>query len=286
MKDYVLVAESGADIPQMYVEKYNIGVVPMHVGMGDEFFDDGSIPVSEVFAYYDKTGKLPTTVGSNSHDFETVFDRIHQKFPNKHILYLAYSSITTVSFQSAKIAAENRPYVTSIDTKMVSAGQAMIVIKTAEFIETHPEAEYDEVINKINELIDTCQMCFMPETLMYLKAGGRVSNPAYLGAKLLNLKPLIEMKEGKLTSTKKYRGSMMLAMKKLFAYYIEMYNLDREELTFVYSEGLSEEIRKTAERLAAEAGFKKVHWIPTGCVVSSHGGPGAFGIVGFSGNHL
>ena len=117
---------------------------------------------------------------------------------------------------------------------------------------------------------------------MYLNAGGRVSNPAYLGAKLLNLKPLIEMKEGRLTSTKKYRGSMMLAMKKLFAYYVEHYQLDRQRLTFVYGAGLSLEIRESAESLARAAGFQEILWIETGCVVSIHGGPGAFGIVGFS----
>lgn len=282
MKNYVLMAESGADIPQNFVEKYGIEVVPMHLGLGDVFYDDGQLPVKEVFAYYDKNGTLPTTSGSNPQDFEEAFDRIHQQFPDKHILHLAYSAVTTVSFQSAKIASAGRDYVTSIDTKMVSAGQAIIVIQAAEFLEQHPDASLEEVKAKVHELIQTARMCFMPETLLYLKAGGRVSNSAYLGAKLLNIKPLIELKNGELISTKKYRGSMMIAMRKLMDQYIDEQQLMKDELTLVYSEGLADKVRQKAEEIAKEKGFQRVSWIPTGCVVSIHGGPEAFGIVGFS----
>lgn len=282
MSNYVLVAESGADIPQELADKYSIEVVPMHLGLGDQHYDDGQLTVKEIFAYYNKTGKLPTTSGSNPADFEKAFDRIHQQYPEKHIIHLAYSAVTTVSYQSAQIAAEGRDYVTSIDTKMVSAGQAVIVIRVAQFIEQHPDAPLAEVMSAVEDFIQRARMCFMPETLLYLKAGGRVSNPAYLGARLMNIKPLIELKGGELISTKKYRGSMMMAMKKLMNQYIEEQHLEKEELTFVFSEGLADKVRKAAEEIAAAKGFRKVAWIPTGCVVSIHGGPEAFGIVGFS----
>lgn len=282
MSNYVLVAESGADIPQELADKYSIEVVPMHLGLGDQHYDDGQLTVKEIFAYYNKTGKLPTTSGSNPADFEKAFDRIHQQYPEKHIIHLAYSAVTTVSYQSAQIAAEGRDYVTSIDTKMVSAGQAVIVIRVAQFLEQHPDAPLAEVMSVVEDFIQRARMCFMPETLLYLKAGGRVSNSAYLGARLMNIKPLIELKGGELISTKKYRGSMMMAMKKLMNQYIEEQHLEKEELTFVFSEGLADKVRKAAEEIAAAKGFRKVAWIPTGCVVSIHGGPEAFGIVGFS----
>lgn len=285
MKNYVLMAESGADIPESFVKKYGIEIVPMHLGLGDKLYDDGQLSVKEVFSYYDKTGKLPTTSGANPQDFEKAFDRIHQQFPDKHIIHLAYSAVTTVSFQSAKIASADRDYITSIDTKMVSAGQAIIVIRAAEFLEAHPDASLEEVKTKVNQLIKSARMCFMPETLLYLKAGGRVSNSAYLGARLMNIKPLIELKNGELISTKKYRGSMTIAMRKLMNQYIDEQQLTGDELTLVYSEGLADKVRHKAEEIAKEKGFHRVLWIPTGCVVSIHGGPEAFGIVGFSGDN-
>ena len=53
-------------------------------------------------------------------------------------------------------------------------------------------------------------------------------------------------------------------------------------IAFVYSPGLSQEIHQAVEKRAREMGFSEVLWIETGCVVSTHSGPGAFGISGFA----
>ena len=61
----------------------------------------------------------------------------------------------------------------------------------------------------------------------------------------------------------------------------DRYNLDKEQLYLLYSLGLEERIKMRAEEIAKEKGFKKIIWIQTGCVISTHGGPGAIGIAGF-----
>ena len=58
--------------------------------------------------------------------------------------------------------------------------------------------------------------------------------------------------------------------------------LDKKELWLIQTPGLSEEIIKVAEQTAYDAGIKKVTWVPTGGVITCHGGPGAFGVVGLS----
>lgn len=135
MSNIVLVAETGSDIPPTIAEKYGIYLVPMHVTMGTSTLDDGSFPPNEICDYYSRTGRLPKTSGCSPEDFSKVFEEIHHRTPDKHILHLAYSAVTTVSFQSALIAAEGLDYVTSIDTKQVSAGQAAIVLQMARLIE-------------------------------------------------------------------------------------------------------------------------------------------------------
>lgn len=77
MQNIVLVAESGADIPPELARHHRIHIVPMHVSFGDETKDDGTFPVEEICAYYDRTGKLPKTSASTPGDFTTVFDDIH-----------------------------------------------------------------------------------------------------------------------------------------------------------------------------------------------------------------
>lgn len=282
MKKYIILAETGADIPTELTEQYGIYTVPMHVSFGSETKDDGSFPTAEVFEYYKKSGSLPRTSGCNVADFDKIFDEIHAKHPESRILYLAYSSVTTCSYQSAAISAENREYVTAFDTKHVSAGQCMVVIQTAKFLEAHPEAELSAVLDMAKRYRDACHMGFFPGDLDYLRAGGRVSNIAYLGAKILSLNPLIELIDGKLIATRKYRGSMSRASQKLLAEFTEKYHLSKELLYFPYSPGLSENLRKDLADQATALGFRNIRWIQTGSVVSTHSGPGAYGVCGIS----
>lgn len=282
MRKYIILAETGADIPAELAKQYGLYTVPMHVSFGSETKDDGSFPISEVFDYYKKSGDLPRTSGCNVTDFDKIFDEIHEKHPESRILYLAYSAATTCSYQSAAISAEEREYVTAFDTKQVSAGQCLVVVLMARFLEANPDAELSLVMEKAKEYSETCRMGFFPGDLDYLRAGGRVSNIAYLGAKILSLNPLIELVDGKLVATKKYRGSMSRVAKKLLTDFVEKYHLSKDILYFPYSPGLAEALQKEIEAQAVSLGFQEIRWIRTGSVVSTHSGPGAFGVCGIS----
>ena len=96
-KNIVLLAETGSDITPEIAKEYGIYIVPMHVQMGDITKDDGTFPPEEVCVYYERTGKVPKTSGSTPEDFEIILEKIHNENPDKHILYLAYSAVTTCS---------------------------------------------------------------------------------------------------------------------------------------------------------------------------------------------
>ena len=126
MNPIIIVAETGSDLTPELAAQYNIQLVPMHVSFDSETQDDGSFPVQKICDYYHETKKLPRTSGCSPEDFIQIFDEIHNSNPTAQILYLAYSAVTTCSYQSAIIAAEERDYVTAIDTKQVSVGQAAV----------------------------------------------------------------------------------------------------------------------------------------------------------------
>ena len=259
MKQIILVAETGSDVNAQLAAEYGVKIVPMHVSFDTETLDDGEFPVEKIVDYYQSTGKLPKTSGSTPEDFEKAFDAIHAEYPDAHLLYLAYSAITTCSMQSAVIAAEDRDYVTIIDTKQVSAGQCNIVIAMAEILRDNPDMTIEEAVKAAEDLISRANMCFMPDNLEFLRAGGRVSNVAFLGARILNLHPVIEILDGKLMATKKYRGKMNKVAAQLVMDYAEKYDLDRECLWLVYVIGFSDEVRAVVENAAKEAGFKKIN---------------------------
>lgn len=282
MSKFVLLAETGSDIPADIAKQYGIYTVPMHVAFGSETRDDGTFPIRDIYHFFETTGTLTKTSGCTVGDFEKIFDEIQAKHPGKHILHLAYSAVTTCSYQSAIIAAEGREGITSVDTKHVSAGQSLVIILLARYLEDHPDCTVEEAVAKTEELSKATRMGFFPGDLAYLRAGGRVSNAAYLGAKILSLNPLIELLDGHLKATRKYRGKMDTVALKHLRDFTEHNDLKKDILAFVYSEGLADSIRQSATALAKELGFREILWIPTGGVVTTHCGPGGFGVCGIS----
>jgi len=282
MSNIILVAETGSDLTPELAEQYNIQMVPMHVAFDSTPIDDGSFHPNKIVAFYQETGKLPTTSGSTPEDFIKAFDAIHAKWPEAQILYLAYSAITTCSYQSAIIASEERDYVTAIDTQHVSIGQGLIVVEVAKYLQINPDVSIEEAAEFARRTALRANMCFLPDNLAFLRAGGRVSNAAYLGSRILSLHPCIEILDGKLMATKKYRGKMEKVAAQLIHDYAESYRLQRDELWLVYTVGLSDEVRQAVESAARECGFQSLRWIMANGVITTHGGPAAFGLAGFS----
>ena len=279
----LLMAETGADIPPELAERYNIQIVPMHITFGTETRDDGSFPSEEICAFYERTGVLPKTSGSVPEDFTRAFDRIHERWPEAEILHLAYSAATTCSYQSALIAAEGRDYIKSMDTKVACAGQGAVVLTLAQLLEEHPDWGMEEAAKAAQPLIDRVRMCFIPDDLEYLRAGGRVSNAVALAGRLLGIHPLIEFVDGSLVATKKLRGKLLKLAPQLVRDYTAQHNLDREELWLIWTPGFPDEVRKAVDETAKELGFRKVSWFKSGGVITTHSGPSAFGVVGFAG---
>ena len=196
MKKIILVTESGADMPLDLVSAHNIQVVPMHVIMGDKSFADGSIEVAQVYDYYQKTKKIPSTSATNPDEFQDVFRRITQENPGCIIIHVGYSSKPSCTYQNSIIASEGMNNVYHADSLNVTGGLAEVVLKAAELIEKHPDMQPDDLVKKIESYAAKARVSFIPGDLVYLKAGGRVSNAAYLGGTLLQLKPLIEIING------------------------------------------------------------------------------------------
>ena len=280
MRRIILSTESGADLPKDLVEKYQIQVVPMHVVMEGKDYLDGELSVEEVFDYYSRTKKIPSTSATNVHEYQKLFSNIRVEFSDSIIIHIGYTSKASVSFQSALIAAEDFEDLHLIDTLNVTGGLGAIVLYAANLLEENPSIDPINLIEKIEAVVPKTRLAFLPGSLDFLKAGGRVSNLAYIGGALLKIKPCIELKEGKLVSTRKYRGNMSQVAEKLMRDYLEEYKIDRKQLYLIYSVGLDESVKRNMEKMAKESGFDNVTWIQAGAMISTHAGPGGFGIAG------
>ena len=103
-----------------------------------------------------------------------------------------------------------------------------------------------------------------------------------LCGRLLSIHPLIEFLDGYLTATKKLRGKLPVLVPRLISKYAEANALERNELWLIWGPGFPDEVKAAAEKAAQNCGFQKITWVKTGGVITTHGGPSAFGIVGFT----
>ena len=283
MSSIILLAETGSDVIPELARDLNIRLVPMHVSMGEQTLDDGTFPAEEIHTYYERTGKTPTTSGSTPYDFEKVLDAIFAENADAQVLYLAYSAVTTCSYHSCELALEEKSYarnVRLVDTKHVSVGQGAVVMATAKWVQAHPEATLDEAAAAAVQIGLDTRMCFIPKNLDYLRAGGRCSNAVALVGNLLNLHPCIEIIDGRLIAGKKYRGAMVKLAPQLLREFTKKHSLNKDHLYFIHTPYMDEAIRTVLDAEAKALGYKEITWMKTGCVITCHGGPGAFGIVG------
>lgn len=280
MQKIILTTESGADLPEDLAQKYNVQVVPMHVIMGGEDYLDGFLPVQDIYDYYDRNQNIPSTTSTNTHEYQSFFSKINEDYPDCTIVHIGYTSKASSSFHNAVLASEEFDNLLLIDALNVTGGLTAIVVYAAELLEQDPTMEPSELVKRIEAIVPKSRLAFVPGSLDFLKAGGRVSNLAYLGGTFLKLKPRIELVDGHLLSNKKYRGKMSKVAEVLMRDYLIQYNINREQLYLIYSIGLNEEIRQQMEKLAKEHGFKNIKWMQAGAMISTHSGPGGFGIAG------
>lgn len=278
MSEIVIIAESGSDVPAAEAAELGIEIVPMHVSIGQKTIDDGELPPAEMLEECRQLGVLPRTSGCTPGDFSVVLDRVHAEHPNAQILYIAYSAVTTCSYESARTAAEGRDYVHMFDTRHVTIGQGFVVTQAARHLAENPDITVEELMEWSEELASRMRMGFVPGDLGYLRAGGRLSNAAFVGATLLRIKPIIELLEGKLVATKKLRGNMEKAAIGLMDHMVLQGDYDTDVVYLLHSAGLPDAIQRAAEEHARELGFKSIRWYESQNVITSHCGPGSFAL--------
>ncbi len=282
MAKWVIVTESGSDISPADREKYGIKIVPMYVNIGNTSLKDGLFPVESIFENYRLSRQPARTSGAGIVDYTDIYNEIDKSNPGCNILHLGYSAVTTVSYNNALLASEDMENIVHIDTKQVCGGLRCVAVKMAEYLQKFPEASKEDVKKYAEQIICHSDFAFLPGQLEYLKAGGRVSNPAYMVATMLNLKPLIEMKDGRLTATKKYRGSDSKTYTKFLEDYLNRHKFEKDSFFMVYSPGIDMKLKEKLEAQANKHGYNDVTWVTCGGVISCHSGPGAFGAGGIT----
>jgi fatty acid kinase fatty acid binding subunit len=275
-----VVLDSTADFPEAAQRFPNLRIVPLYVRFGDESFEDYVEMTPDRFYERLRTAsELPTTSQPTPADFLAVYEELAPSY--EHILSLQISSTLSGTFASAQSAAEQLGggKVRVIDTRTVSASIGLLALGVQRRLERGTTSE------AIDAFVERYQrkhmLLFTVNTLDYLAKGGRIGRAAALAGNLLNVKPILTIRDGEAVPLKRVRGNA-----KAFAEFRALF-----ESTSTDSPALKVGIAHAAapERLEALRALVE-HVRPhaqieiatnLGAVVGTHAGPGTVGFFWF-----
>ena len=272
-----ILSDSTCDLPAQQLLQHDITLIPLTVIKdGKEFKDGITITPANIFEHVAAGGELCTTSAVNIGEYTDVFEKYASEYDA--VIHINLGSGFSTCYQSACLAAEEFDNVRVIDSKNLTTGQGFIVLKACELAQTMEDV--DAIAQELRAYADKVEASFVVDKLDYLVKGGRCSSAAALGANLLGLKPCIEVKDGKMSVVKKYRGNFAKCLSSYVKERLEgRDDIDRSCL-FVVQTVVSEECYSgVMEAVRTFGNFDTVYESVAGCTISCHCGPGTLGVI-------
>ena len=272
----IISTDSPADVPAEIRERYDIRVIPLHIILDDDCFEDGvNIQPDDLYAFYKKTGRLPKTSAVSVAEYTDFFKELTQD--GSSVVHISFSSALSATHQNARLAAEDFDNVYIVDSKSLSTGIALLAIKAAQLAQDGLDAKTiaHEMEYKREKVVTT----FILDKLEFLYKGGRCSGVAMLGANVLGIKPSIVMADGKLQVGKKYRGKLENCQIQYVRDLLEQYagRIDTDRAFLSRTAGVSDEQMKGLQKeITTTLKFKEYIVSTVGCTITSHCGERTF----------
>ena len=272
-----ILSDSTCDLPQELIKQHNITIVPLSVIKDGKHFTDGvNIIPADIFNHVAAGGDLCSTAAINIGEYADIFTKYASEYDA--VIHINISSEFSSCHQNARLAAAEFDNVRAVDSRNLSTGQGLVVLQACKLAQTC--SNLDEIVEQLNAYTEKVEASFLLDRLDYMVKGGRCSAAAALGANLLNLKPCIEVKNGKMSVVKKYRGNYA----KCLATYVKDRLANRDDLDpatlFVTHTPITDDCQKAVdEAVAANNRFENTHWSEAGCSISCHCGPGTLGVL-------
>ena len=272
-----ILSDSTCDLSQDLLTQNNITLIPLTVIKDGEPYSDGvTITPQDIFDHVAAGGGLCSTTAVNVGEYEDWFAKYARDYDG--VILINISSEFSSCHQNARLAADNFDNVRVIDSRNLSTGQGLVVLKACELAKT--ATDLDQLQAELNAFTEKVEASFVLDRLEYMVKGGRCSSAAALGANLLNLKPCIEVKNGKMSVVKKYRGNYS----KCLASYVKDRLSGRDDIAhgtlFVTRTPVSQDCLDAVAAAVSECKpFQNTYWTEAGCTVSCHCGPGTLGVL-------
>lgn len=273
-----IITDSASDLPKEIIEQYNLEVIPILVYHDDKEYRDGeTITPKEMFDGM-REGKVYKTAQVSAGRFKEIFTRIAES--KESCIYIAFSSGLSGTYQTAVMIREQLidTYpdldLDIVDTKCASGGFGLVVVKALELAEAGKSKT--EILEAVNFYVEHMEHIFTVADLEYLYRGGRVSRTAAFIGGLLNIKPILDVEDGKLRPIEKARG------KKVYPQMVDLItergvDLDKQTIGINHGDDI-QSLEKVKNLLTEKFGCQDFIISSIGCAIGAHSGPGTLAV--------
>jgi DegV family protein with EDD domain len=265
-----IVTDSSADLPDQLAQELGITVVPIYVRFGEEVYRDRvNISEDEFYQRLEHDPAHPTTVQPGPQDFLEVYQKLSPG--SDGIVSIHISGKLSGTCNSALMAKDmmggGRP-IEVVDSYAVTMGLGLIVIAAAQMAKAGESV--DKIVEEVKKATAQVHFLAMFDTLKYLLLGGRIGKARALLGSILNVKPIVSLKEGEVVPAGQARNRAK-GMDKLFDFVKSA--ADIQDLAVVYNT-MPDEAQTLVERIGSVFDKEKIRIARLGPALGVHMGPG------------
>jgi DegV family protein with EDD domain len=269
-RSFAVVTDSTSDVPEEWRDRFEIEVIPLKVMFGEESFRDGvDMNNEQFFARLATATKLPTTSAPSPGDFAELYTRLAKDHDGCISIHIARSLSATA--EAARVGAQSVEAfrVEVIDSETVSMPMAFLCRVAAEC------STLDEAVAAVGKRIPNSRVLALLDTLRYVEMGGRVSRAQAMIGTMLDLKPLLLMVDGEIKSIDRVR-TRSRAIPRMVEFFEKDSPVEYVGVVHAQAAGEAEQVAADLRRRMPDL---EVPVGEIGCVLGTHVGPKALGLV-------
>jgi DegV family protein with EDD domain len=271
-----IIADTLSSLPLSTAEKLNIPMLPQIVIFGDKTFRDDTEMNSKTFLeMLVSSPALPKTAAPPPALYNPIFEKILSE--DDSIIVVCPSAEVSGTVRSAEVAAKEFPGadIRIFDTRILAGSLGSIVLKADEWAKAGLNA--DQIIKNLQDMSSRENTYFYVDTLEYLRKGGRIGGAQALLGGILQVKPILTLRNGRVESLESQRTK-----KRALARINELVNTqaphDSSAMVSVMHGNAENEANKLREELKISLGINEIPLYELTPAILTHSGPGALGV--------
>ena len=265
-----IVTDSTADLPPELAKEQDISVVPLYLRFGQEVFRDMvDIDQDEFYRRLTQGNVHPSTAQPSPQDFSDVYKKLGKEADGILSIHLTgkLSGTCNAALRGKEIADVKCP-IEVIDSEVVTMGLGQLAIAANALAKAGKNLQ--QIAKEVKQMIPTIHMMGLLDTLKFVSLGGRIGKLQAMLGSVLNIKPLIKIKDGVLAPAGRAR-SRAKGIDELFSFVKNTPEI--QDISVVYSTTL-EEAKALVKRLGEIYDEAQITLARLGPVLGVHGGPG------------